>query len=300
MTLNIDYPALAALKAIVRTGSFDRAAARLGLTQSAVSQRVARMEDRLGVTLVVRGTPCRATKAGKRVLRHADAVALMEQHLELDLAIPFGDQRPTIGVAMNADSLATWAMPALNALPHVLLDLEIDDQDHSAEWLRQGTVAAAVTARAEPVQGCDCIPLGALRYRATATPAFAERWFPDGLSGAALRRAPALSFNAKDRLQHVWAEAQVGVVGELQCHRIASTDGFLAAVRMGMGWGMNPEALVMEDLSKGRLVQLDEMPWDVPLYWQVSRIAAEALWELTEAVKKAARVGLEQPFGTGP
>ncbi len=82
-----------------------------------------------------------------------------------------------------------------------LFDLVLDDQEHSADWLRLGEVLAAVTASAKPVQGCDSTPLGALRYIATASPKFVRRHFSEGLDNEALARAPRLTFNSKDRLQ---------------------------------------------------------------------------------------------------
>ncbi|MEO1788791.1 MAG: LysR family transcriptional regulator, partial [Pseudomonadota bacterium] len=51
---------LHALAAVLRTGSFEAAAHDLGLTQSAISQRIRALEDRAGAVLIVRETPCRA------------------------------------------------------------------------------------------------------------------------------------------------------------------------------------------------------------------------------------------------
>ena len=67
------------------------------------------------------------------------------------------------------------------------------------------------------------------------------------------------------------------------------------AMRTGsLGWGMNPTPLAKNDLEKGRLVTLDpDLPFDVPLYWQVARIMAPALAPLTAAIRAAARGALE-------
>ena len=90
--------------------------------------------------------------------------------------------------------------PALDDPPSV------DDEDHTADWLRQGQVLAAVTGLAKPVAGCTLRPLGRLAYRATASPEFIARHFPYGVTAEALAAAPALTFNQRDRLQHGWAE----------------------------------------------------------------------------------------------
>ena len=174
----LDYALLSALAAVVRTGSFEQAAQHLNVTPSAVSQRIKLLEERIGAVLVVRGQPCLATEIGERLCRHVDQVALLEASLRQSLPGMQRDTRPvTLRIAVNADSLATWFIPAMAQTDGLLFDLVLDDQDHSADWLRRGEVVAAVTSHGEPVQGCNCHSLGALRYIATASPGFVERWF---------------------------------------------------------------------------------------------------------------------------
>lgn len=282
----LDYPALAALSAVIRAGSFDAAAARLGVTPSAVSQRIRALEERMGAVLILRGSPARATAAGERLIRHADDVALLEQALAGEL--PVAGPRPTLRIAVNADSVATWFLPALTG-HDMLFELEIVDQDHSDRLLRDGTVAAAVTARADPVQGCDSRPLGALRYLAVCAPAFRDRWFGGGVTAQTLAAAPSLRFDSRDRLQEDWAAALTGRAVDLPAHRLPSAQGFRDAALLGLGWGMNPAQAVAEDLAAGRLVTLANRPLDTPLYWQASRLSARALAPVTAAVRAAAR-----------
>lgn len=288
-------PHLAALAAVHRRGSFDLAAAALGVTPSAVSQRIKALEDRIGCLLIRRGTPCSATETGLRLIRHHDEIGLLDRALAQDL--PGRSTRApalaSIRIAVNADSLATWIISALAATEGYLFDLEIDDQDHSQDWLRRGEVAAAVTSHPGPLQGCDTLPLGALRFRATASPAFMARWLPEGATAKALMQAPALTFSNKDRLQADWLLRQTGRRFAFPSHHMASALAFVDAAIAGIGWGMNPEALVARHLSNGRLVELvPDTPLDVPLYWQFSRISAPALAPLTHAIRDAARLAL--------
>lgn len=296
----LDYPLVAAIAAVIRTGSFEKAAAELGVTPSAVSQRVRLIEERLGTVLIVRGQPCRGTAAGERIARHAAEVALLERELAAEIGLEAAAPA-RVRIAVNGDSLVTWFVEAMagaasGAGEGVLFDVVIDDEAHSADWLRRGEVAAAISTSAAAVQGCDVHPLGALRYRATASPAFCARWFPDGVDAAALARAPSLLYSEKDRLQERFVEALLGAAVPLPAHRLPSSRAFLDAARAGLGWGMNPERLVAHDIAAGRLVDLGPLtPLDVPLAWQTTRIAARALGGLTASVKKAAWAWLVPP-----
>jgi LysR family transcriptional regulator (chromosome initiation inhibitor) len=289
-----DPAQLAALAAAHRRGSFDLAAADLHVTPSAISQRIKALEEATGTLLIRRERPCTATETGRRLVRHHDETALLNAALAQDLRQ--ATQTPTLRIAVNADSLATWVIPALAATSGFLYDIVIDDQDVSQDWLRRGDVAAAITGHPGPLQGCDTHPLGALRYRATASPAYVARWMPDGPSAAALARAPALTFSDKDRLQHIWidrlTQGQASRAG-FPSHRIASSHGFVDACLAGLGWGLNPEPLVAEHIATGRLIDLSpENPLDVALHWQFARLTAPALAPLTRAVLTAARAAL--------
>jgi LysR family transcriptional regulator, chromosome initiation inhibitor len=287
-----DYPQLLALAAVHRRGAFDLAAADLGLTPSAISQRIKALEEQTGTLLVVRGQPCRATPTGLRMIAHLDQVALLEGSLHADL--PQMDRGPsTLRIAVNADSLATWVIPALAATPGFLFDLVIADQDIAQDWLRKGAVVAAITSAPGPLQGCDTLPLGALRYRATATPAFVDQWFSGGISAHSIARAPTLAFSESDRLQSLWAARETGFTGPLPAHCIASTDGFVAACRAGLAWALHPETLIAPHLVNGTLVDLrPASPFDVPLHWQYSRLTAQAIAPLTAAIRARASQAL--------
>lgn len=293
-----DPAQLAALAAVHRRGSFDLAAAELHVTASAISQRIKALEERVGTLLIRRGQPCSATPSGLRMIRHHDEVTLLERALATDL--PQLAPRPaTLRIAVNADSLATWVIPALAVAEGFLFDLVIDDQDVSQDWLKRGEVAAAITAHAGPLQGCDTLPLGRLRYRATASPAYMARWMPDGPTPQALAEAPALTFSDKDRLQDLWAASlptQPPRRAALPTHRMASSQAFVDASLAGLGWGMNPEALVASHLASGRLIDLSpDHPLDVALHWQFTRLTAQALHPVTRAVREAAASVLLPP-----
>jgi LysR family transcriptional regulator (chromosome initiation inhibitor) len=144
---------LAALAAVIKHGSFDAAAEQLHITPSAVSQRIKVLEQRVGQVLVVREKPCRSTAAGVPLLRLAAQTAMLESEA---LAETVGGlaERVRIAIAVNADSMSTWFTRVLSQVPAALLDISIEDQDHSARLLREGAVMGAVTTERHPVTGC--------------------------------------------------------------------------------------------------------------------------------------------------
>ncbi|MCF8478984.1 MAG: LysR family transcriptional regulator ArgP [Rhodospirillum sp.] len=296
----LDYAGLLAVSLVIREGSFDRAARVLNVTPSAVSQRVKQVEERLGGVLIVRGQPCRATVEGEAVHRHMESLGILERDLMAHLpAARQGEADwPTLALATPADSLGTWFLGAVAAFAReerFLLDIAVDDQEHTAEWLRQGRVLAAVTALADPVQGCRSTSLGSLRYVATASPAFRNRHFPEGVTAEALSRAPALTYNRKDGLQAAWITSVLGRALSGPTHWLPSTQGFVEAALLGMGWGLNPLPLVAEALAEGCLVEL--IPGhvlDTPLHWQARRLSSELLPGLEVAVVRAGRAALVQ------
>lgn len=288
----LDPAQLAAIAAVHRRGAFDLAASELNVTPSAISQRIKALEEATGTLLIRRGQPCTATPAGLRLIRHHDEITLLERTLTDDL--PGLTPGPaTLRIAVNADSLATWVIPALAATEGFLFDLVIDDQDVSQDWLRRGEVVAAITSHPGPLQGCDTLALGRLRYRATASPGYIARWFPGGVTPVSLSQAPALTFSDKDQLQSGWVTAQGLMRPTLPTHRIASSQAFVDACLHGLAWGMNPEPLVAPHLASGSLVELlPDTPLDVALHWQFTRLAAPALAPLTREIRKAAALTL--------
>lgn len=297
----LDYAGLEALAAVVREGSFERAARVLHVTPSAVSQRVKQLEERVGQVLVQRGTPCMGTEAGRRLCLHVDQVALLENELRRSnpALMPDGPAAaPTLKLAVNADSLATWFMDATAAFTaggNELLDLRIDDQEHTAQSLREGEVIAAVTATGASIAGCNTWPLGAMRYVATASPAFMARHFAQGVTPEAIARAPMLTFNRKDRLQEQWLQRQsLASRRHPPTHFLPSATGFVRGCEAGMGWGMHPVAMVRPQLARGTLVELRPGALlDVPLYWAHPRTAQAVLERLTRCVMAASRRWLE-------
>ena len=264
----------------------------LGLSQSAISQRIKLLEARIGQPVLIRATPPTPTEIGRRLLNHVQQVRLLER--DLQSAVPALDDEglpERLRIALNADSLATWWAPAVGdfcAEQHLLLDLVVEDQTVGLKRMRAGEVAACLCASERPVAGARSVLLGAMRYRALASPAFIARHFPDGVSAALLSKTPALVFGPDDFLQHRYLAA-LGVDGGFEHHLCPSSEGFIRLAEAGLGWGLVPELQVREQLERGMLVELlPDKPIDVPLYWHHWRNGGQLLSQLTEHLSRSA------------
>lgn len=280
--MQIDGQQLAAFAAVVELGSFDAAAQRLHVTPSAISQRIKALEQRVGQVLVVREKPCTATSAGVPLLRLAAQTALLESETLAEMS-GGSAHRTRIALAVNADSMATWFTGVFAQASEFLFDIRIEDQDLSARLLREGVVMGAVTTERRPVPGCRVHPLGAMRYVPVAGADYVRRYLPDGFTRDAAQMAPSLAWNRDDALQDQLVRKAFRKDIVRPVHYIPTAEGFGAAVRAGLGWGMYPEELVDDDF-----VRITEQYLDVPLYWQCWKLDSFTVEAITAAVRNAA------------
>ncbi|AKJ15101.1 chromosome replication initiation inhibitor protein [Streptomyces incarnatus] len=277
------------LLAVVDEGTFDAAAAALHVTPSAVSQRVKALEQRTGRVLLQRTKPVRPTESGAVLVRYARQLARLERDAWGELGLSGAGEPTRVSVAVNADSLATWFLPALTRVAGLCFELHREDEDHTAALLREGLVMAAVTTAADPVPGCTVRPLGRMRYLPVAAPEFTAARLGERPLPEALAEAPAVLFDRKDDFQDAFVRRLGRGSAGPHRHLVPTSEGFLDAVAAGLGWGMVPEVQAHPLLAEGRLVLLAPEEWmDVTLYWQQWRLDSPALAALAEAVTATA------------
>ncbi len=309
-----DPAALECLAALADAGSFDRAAQQLAITQSAVSQRLRALETGLGRLLVVRSRPLRLTEPGKVLLRYARQMQAMRADISRELGATLAhDER--LAIAVNADSLATWVLPALDPVVHdgqrqgYGLELVVDDQDFTHQSLREGAVLGCVSTVSEPLRGCSATVLGCMRYIAVASPAFIAQALPQGLNRANFAKLPWLVFNRKDDMASAWVQQAFGVVDARLAERhVPSTEAHARAAQMGWGLAVLPEQMVLAALATGALAAVHaEVFVDVRLHWHQWRLLgsegagaplplrASALDRIGRALADGARTSLRPP-----
>ena len=300
---SFDPVALECLAAVVEEGGFDRAAKRLAITQSAVSQRLRALESRVGTVLLVRTRPLRLTTAGQLLLKHTKMLRLLRTDLARDLqelapSLKGAVQQERLSIAINADSIATWALPALNTLAQLGLLIEIvaDDQDFTHERLREGQVLGCVTTLKAALRGCSVSPLGFMHYVAVAAPELARQQ----LGGKPLGRhnfdaLPYVAFNSKDDMPGEFIGKAFGLADvRLAKMFVPSPQGQLQALRAGWGVAVVPQLLVRADLAAGTLVDVcPGISLPIALYWHCWNLESGVLDALTVALKKSAAEQLE-------
>jgi LysR family transcriptional regulator (chromosome initiation inhibitor) len=297
-----DPDALECLAAIVEEGGFERAAQRLSITQSAVSQRLRALEAQVGTVLIVRSRPLKPTSAGQLLLKHTKQMRLLRADLERDLkelapsSTGGAREEERISIAINADSIATWALAALNDQARQGLPMEIiaDDQDFTQEWLREGQVLGCVTTLKQALRGCKVVPLGAMEYVAVAQTQYAQEHFPKGLGPHNFREVPFIAFNRKDDMQSEFVGKAFGLKRvTLNQLFVPSSEGQVRAVLAGWGASVVPELLARGLLEQGLLVNIaPSYALPIQLYWHCWNLESEVLDALTAALTQAAAAAL--------
>lgn len=144
--MKLDVESLRALRAVVETGTFTEAAVRLGMTQSAVSWKIKRLEERVGLELVKRGQEIEATPDGRDLLHYADRV--IQAHDEAVEHLSRSDLEGVIRLGTNEDlrggQLADVLARFARMYPHIRLDVRVQLSGEVRDWFDDGEVDIAV------------------------------------------------------------------------------------------------------------------------------------------------------------
>jgi LysR family transcriptional regulator (chromosome initiation inhibitor) len=120
-------------------------------------------------------------RTGQKLLALLRQVELLEEEWLGDEQT--GSTPLLLSLAVNADSLATWLLPALSSVlsdSPIRLNLQVEDETRTQERLRRGEVVGAVSIQPQALPSCLVDQLGALDYLFVASKEFAQRYFPNG------------------------------------------------------------------------------------------------------------------------
>ncbi len=288
-----DYKLLEALAGVIHEKGFDKASQKLHITQSAVSQRIKLLEDQAGQVLVTRTIPPRATQDGKRLLKHYLQVKSLEAELKTSMASNADKDFQVFPVGINADSLATWFLPAIQPVlkkNNIVLDLKVDDQDETHKMLRNGDVSGCISSEKSPVQGCRATRIGTMTYRLAASTDFAEHYFKNGIHEKNVKNAPAVIFNRKDDLHDTFFKSYFKtIIKHIPVHYVPSSEKFVQMILDGFAYGMIPDLQGLDHIKSGHLVDLvPSCHIKVNLYWHRWNLNSSLLDQFSRSIVKNA------------
>lgn len=285
----LDYKWIEALESVINQGTFERAAEELFISQSAVSQRIKQLETFLAKPVLIREKPLRLTTTGKKLLGFYHRVQLLESEVLPELTNQDSERPVQLSIATNADSLATWLLPALTPLmkgKRVEFNLSVDLEDRTLLKLRNGEVTGAISWESEPLSGCVSQYLGRMDYVCVANPEFAQRYFANGVTREALKRAPAVSFDQYDEMHQTFLKQHFNLSSEqIIHHHVASSEAFVNLALLGVAYCLIPKLQIRQELADGRLVDLmPDFLLSFKIYWHHWQLETGLLKQTTEAI----------------
>lgn len=284
---------LTAFYTVAKLQRFEAAAHALHITQSAVSQRVKLLEEKIGQALLVRSNPIRMTEAGSRLLSYIQKVSLLDDQLQKDLQLSPTGNATRISIGVNEDSMATWFWPAIEPLlanQSIRLDLIIEDQDRTVNLMKNGQAQAVVSSQHAPLQGAKVSFLGYMTYYLAASPAYQQRFFTKGVNRSSLTKATTAVFGHNDELTFNYLGEMFDISRhEVKYHTLPSTAAFEQIALAGAGYAILPQIQILEHLQSGKLVNLaPDKVMDLPLYLHHWALHNQALQSVIDHVKSTA------------
>ncbi len=291
----LDYKWIEALDVIVQFGSFERAAEQLCISQSAVSQRIKQLEKFLAQPALIREQPPKPTPVGKQLLGLYRRVRLLESELVPELMNDASFKPLQLSLATNADSLATWLLPALTQLlqrERVALNLVVDDEGRTLEKLRSGEVAGAISLESQSIPGCDADYLGRVDYLCVASPEFSQHYFPNGVNRESLLHAPTVAFDYHDDMNDRFIHQHFNLPkGSVLKHTVRSSEAFVKLALTGVAYCLIPKLQIEEELAAGLLVDITPGFFlSHRIYWHHWQLETGILKAISDAIINHSRV----------
>lgn len=274
-----DLADMATFAHVVRARSFTGAAKVLGVSKSAVSKSVSRLEDRLGMALLHRSTrQLSLTEAGQEVYERAERIVAeleaAEQAVENLGEEPRGALRVNAPITFGELFIAPNLPEFMARHPHVRIELALDD--HLVDIVAEGWDLAIRIARLTD-SALVAKRLAPDRRVVVAAPAYLARHgtpkTPGELIGHNCLRYTLVSARDEWRFHGDDGEFYVPVTGTLQSNHGGLMR--LAAIG-GIGVALLPEFMIRDDLAEGRLVALLEdymapTPFGIYAVWAPNR-----------------------------
>ena len=289
-----DYRLIEAFSAVISEKGFERASEKLGLTQSAVSQRVRQLEDLMGKILIRRTNPPQVTEEGEKLFSHFRQVDFLEKEFLINDSKTGGEDYLKFPVGVNADSLGTWFLPSVEDFIRknkIAVEIITADQSETVKLLKSGEVLGCISSSPKSIQGCRTDFLGSMRYIAVSSPRFADKYFPAGINSESLHRTPSVAFNRSDNLLNDFFKGKYFIdLKTVPVNYIPSYETFVNAIVMEIGYGIVPEIQAVKYIEEEMLINLSPADYiNIELYWHCWNIDSLILKHFTaEMIKNSA------------
>lgn len=295
----LDYKWIEALDAVMSYGSFERAAVRLNITQSAVSQRIKQLEKFVSQPVLIRLNPLSLTPVGRKLVELNRKVEMLEQELVPELTNQATQTPVSISIASNSDSLATWLLPALSDLlldHNVELTIQTAIESRALDKLKNGEVAGSISIYPEALTGCNSEYLGKMEYLCVATPSFYQRYFSSGVNASTLSKAPIVRFNQYDTMHVDFLVNNFAVNPRLlHQHYVESSEAFVKFALSGAASCLIPRIQIENDISEGRLIEITPgVSHENHIYWHHWQLETGVLKQLTQSLLRYSKLNLIQ------
>lgn len=265
----MDYRGLEALHSVISHNSFEVAAQKLCISQSAVSQRIKACQSYYGDPLILRTSPYSSTPLGTKLLIHFEKVRLLEKSLDASLN---QKEKPTaISMAINRDGLEIWFNDLLvtsKLLNEYRIEIITCDEEHTTSFLKNGIASICFSSRNDSIPNCTSELAGYMEYLLVCSPSFKQQYFPETVSKKAIIKAPALLFDKTDTLHGRFLAKYFNIADQRPpYHLIPSVKSFKEVAKEGFACALIPRLDIEEELSSGALYNLlPNKSWKMPYY----------------------------------
>jgi len=290
----LDYRSLLALAVVNREGSYERAAAHLNMTPSAISQRIKALEAKVCGKVLVRGAKGQLTPLGALLVKHTTQVKVLEKELFGRLEIHNSGADGNLKIVVSADHLSLWFMDAIcNYLQkHISLNIEIipASGEYADELLKNCVTIAAITENKFDICGYKSLLIGEIEYHAVCSIDIYEKYFlHKNVSGDKISEIICFRSCGRGMIPLQWAKKVFGRDILLKYVTVPSSHDIFRALNGNVGWSVVPILQSAPYLESGRLVRFcDNVSITAPVYWHYPANAGGALANLTKVVRRVA------------
>lgn len=285
----IDYEAIRALEAILEYQSFEKASKSIGITQSAITQRIQGFESFLGERLLIRKTPYKPTATGQAYLGLLRKVKILESEIESN-----SSNKPIIKIAINRDSLDLYFLDIISdkeCAEAFALEIIADNQDNTLEYLKSGQVDMCISSESKAIPKHVSTHIGDMEYCLVCSPQFHMKYFKNKTTKEILANAPLVIFDKNDKLQHNFLKENYGVEPMSSISQMPSVQSFKIAIIGGYGYGFVPLLDIQQELKQKKVLEIfPSKKLKVPLYLHQWEYQKDYIKMFTKKLLKASEI----------